>query len=161
MPNPPECTRTRALFGCLSSDPKLMTSLLEENGWGERNEAKEDGHKVTLPIEWVVDIADKDGDWFIGTATGYNDAKQTLHVMVPDSDAPTWTGDVPVNPMVRSQSTPVGVCTLLGPQQLFIPQSFIKDHETGTFVLVANHRTNCSAVRSSSSYLSDRLSCYM
>lgn len=93
--------RTRANFGCLSSDQKLLTSLLTETGWSERNKDEEDGDRVTLPIEWVVDIADKDGDWFIGTATGYNDAKQTLHVMVPDRDAPSWTGDVSVNPLVR------------------------------------------------------------
>eukprot|EP00752_Nemacystus_decipiens_P005170 g4692.t1 len=80
-------------------DDELLNSLLKETGWGERNKAKRDGDHVSLPIEWVVDIADKDGDWFIGTATGYNDAKQTLHVMVPDRDAPTWTGDVAVNPL--------------------------------------------------------------
>ncbi|CAM9168076.1 unnamed protein product, partial [Hapterophycus canaliculatus] len=52
-----------------------------------------------LPIEWVVDIADKDDDWFLATAYGYNDAKQTLHVNVPDCSAPTWTGDVALNPL--------------------------------------------------------------
>lgn len=25
-----------------------------------------------LPVEWVVDVADKDSDWFIGTAYAYN-----------------------------------------------------------------------------------------
>lgn len=100
--HPTSVAPARALLGCLSSDQKLLNSLLKETGWGERNKAEGDGGKVTLPIEWVVDIADKDGDWFIGTATGYNDAKQTLHVMVPDRDAPTWTGDVSLNPLVRS-----------------------------------------------------------
>lgn len=95
--------RTRVPFGCLLSSEKLLTSLLKETGWGERKKKEEkDGDSLTLPIEWVVDIADKDGDWFIGTATGYNDERQTLHVMVPDRDAPTWTGDVSVNPLVGS-----------------------------------------------------------
>eukprot|EP00903_Cladosiphon_okamuranus_P008689 g8325.t1 len=80
-------------------DDELLNSLLKETGWGEKSKTEQDDDKVTLPIEWVVDIADKDGDWFIGTATGYNDAKQTLHVMVPDREAPTWKGDVSVNPL--------------------------------------------------------------
>lgn len=91
-----------SLGGLPSHQNKLLNSLLKETGWGERNKAEQDGDKVTLPIDWVVDIADKDGDWFIGTATGYNDAKQTLHVMVPDREAPTWKGDVSVNLLVRS-----------------------------------------------------------
>ena len=101
MQSPAQLHPHAHLVGCLSSDQKLLNSLLKEAGWGERHKAEGDGDKVTLPIEWVVDIADKDGDWFIGTATGYNDAKQSLHVMVPDRDAPTWTGDVSVNPLVR------------------------------------------------------------
>lgn len=48
-----------------------------------------------------MDIADKDSDWFLATAFGYNDMKQTLHVMVPDGINPTWTGDVAVNQLVR------------------------------------------------------------
>ena len=101
MQSPTQLHPHAHLVGCLSSDQKLLNSLLKEAGWDERHKAEGDGDKVTLPIEWVVDIADKDGDWFIGTATGYNDAKQSLHVMVPDRDAPTWTGDVSVNPLVR------------------------------------------------------------
>ncbi len=81
---------------------QLLTSLLKETGWDKRSKGKDNGTPVVLPIDWVVDIADKDGDWFIGTATGYTDAKQTLRVMVPDRDAPTWTGDVAVHPFVSS-----------------------------------------------------------
>lgn len=83
-------------------ETQLLTSLLKETGWGERSKGEENGTPVTLPIDWVVDIADKDGDWFIGTATGYTDANQTLRVMVPDRDAPTWTGDVALHPLVCS-----------------------------------------------------------
>ncbi|CBJ26068.1 hypothetical protein Esi_0018_0183 [Ectocarpus siliculosus] len=76
-------------------DDELLTSLLQESGWGETS--NEDDRAINLPIEWVVDIADKDNDWFLATAFGYNDMKQTLHVMVPDGINPTWTGDVAVN----------------------------------------------------------------
>lgn len=83
----------------LSSRNKLLTSLLQESGWDETSH--EDNRVVNLPIEWVLDIADKDNDWFLATAFGYNDMKQTLHVMVPDGINPTWTGDVAVNHLVR------------------------------------------------------------
>ncbi|CAN0508408.1 unnamed protein product, partial [Scytosiphon promiscuus] len=56
--------------------------------------------RQALPVEWVVDVADKDNDWFVATAYRYNDAEQKLHVMVPDRHAPTWAGDVAVNPLV-------------------------------------------------------------
>ncbi|CAN0416040.1 unnamed protein product, partial [Ectocarpus sp. 12 AP-2014] len=82
-------------FILLSSRNKLLTSLLQESGWGETS--NEEDRAINLPIEWVVDIADKDNDWFLATAFGYNDMKQTLHVMVPDGINPTWTGDVAVN----------------------------------------------------------------
>lgn len=86
-----------------NNNKKLLTSLLKEAGWGDKSKDEEEdgGEIVTVPIEWVVDIADKDNDWFLATAYGYNDAKQTLHVMVPDRNAPTWTGDVAVNKLVR------------------------------------------------------------
>ncbi|CAN0469469.1 unnamed protein product, partial [Ectocarpus sp. 12 AP-2014] len=76
-------------------DDELLTSLLQESGWGETS--NEEDRAINLPIEWVVDIADKDNDWFLATAFGYNDMKQTLHVMVPDGINPTWAGDVAVN----------------------------------------------------------------
>lgn len=82
-----------------------MESLLKEIGWSGYNTDKSnnaDGrNRPVLPVEWVVDVADKDNDWFVATAYGYNDKDQTLHVMVPDRHAPTWTGDVAVNPVVR------------------------------------------------------------
>ena len=86
-----------------------MGSLLKEVEWGDHNanaDANGDGcssssRRHVLPVEWVVDVVDKDNDWFVATAYGYNDAEQKLHVMVPDRHAPTWTGDVTVNPLVR------------------------------------------------------------
>ena len=93
-----------------------MESLLEEVEWGDDTAAANangDGcsrsssshHRRALPVEWVVDVADKDDDWFVATAYGYNDAEQKLHIMVPDRHAPTWAGDVAVNPLVRGNST--------------------------------------------------------
>lgn len=78
---------------------ELLGVLVTEAGLGE-DDANEKGGPP-LPVEWVVDIADKDNDWFVATAYGYNDIEQTVHVMVPDRDAPTWSGDVALNPLVR------------------------------------------------------------
>jgi len=50
-----------------------------------------------IPIEWVVELADEDLQWFVGTAYMYHDAQQTLHVCVPDKEAPTWEGTVPLD----------------------------------------------------------------
>lgn len=49
---------------------------------------------TSIPIEWVIDIADESNGWFYGTAYHYNDATQMLHVMVPDKQSPTFEGHV-------------------------------------------------------------------
>lgn len=49
--------------------PKKLGSLVAEVG---RGEAGGEESVATLPVEWVVDIADKDSDWFIATAYAYN-----------------------------------------------------------------------------------------
>lgn len=74
-------------------------------GWGEDDAAGGDGLGSALSIEWVVDIADKDNDWFVATAYSYNDLEQTVYVMVPDRDAPTWAGTVTLNHLVRALVT--------------------------------------------------------
>lgn len=52
-----------------ASVPKKLGSLVAEVG---RGEAGGEESVATLPVEWVVDIADKDSDWFIATAYAYN-----------------------------------------------------------------------------------------
>lgn len=49
----------------------------------------------------MVEIADKDNGWFIATAYNYNSVEQSIYVMVPDRDAPTWEGNVMLSPLVR------------------------------------------------------------
>lgn len=84
---------------------KLLGSLVAEAGWSANDVGSEEGG-VVLPVEWVVDIADKDNDWFVATAYGYKDVEQVVHVMVPDRNAPTWTGDVALNALVRDKLRP-------------------------------------------------------
>jgi len=57
-----------------------------------------------VSIEWIVDICDTEAGWFIGTALSYTEtaekghkSKGQLHVVVPDSENPTWTGTVECN----------------------------------------------------------------
>ena len=50
--------------------------------------------KNSVPIEWVIDIADESNGWFYGTGYHYDDATQMLHVMVPDKENPTFDGHV-------------------------------------------------------------------
>jgi hypothetical protein len=50
--------------------------------------------KTSIPIEWVIDIADESNGWFYGTAYHYDDTTQMLHVMVPDRENPTFDGHV-------------------------------------------------------------------
>lgn len=48
--------------------------------------------RENLPLEWVVDIADEQAGWFIGTAYYWKDHTQELYVMVPDQFNPTFEG---------------------------------------------------------------------
>ena len=48
----------------------------------------------SVPIEWVIDIADESNGWFYGTAYHFDDSTQMLHVMVPDKENPTFDGHV-------------------------------------------------------------------
>lgn len=48
----------------------------------------------SIPIEWVIDIADESNGWFYGTGYHYDDTTQMLHVMVPDKENPTFDGQV-------------------------------------------------------------------
>eukprot|EP00598_Pedospumella_elongata_P016784 CAMPEP_0185015064 /NCGR_PEP_ID=MMETSP1098-20130426/99629_1 /TAXON_ID=89044 /ORGANISM="Spumella elongata, Strain CCAP 955/1" /LENGTH=453 /DNA_ID=CAMNT_0027544177 /DNA_START=147 /DNA_END=1509 /DNA_ORIENTATION=- len=51
-------------------------------------------NKNSVPIEWVIDIADESNGWFYGTGYHYDDTTQMLHVMVPDKENPTFDGQV-------------------------------------------------------------------
>jgi hypothetical protein len=48
----------------------------------------------SVPIEWVIDIADESNGWFYATAYSYDDNNQALYVMVPDKENPTFQGHV-------------------------------------------------------------------
>lgn len=50
--------------------------------------------KNSIPVEWVIDIADESNGWFYATAYHYDDTTQMLHVMVPDKENPTFDGQV-------------------------------------------------------------------
>mmetsp|Transcript_14176 Transcript_14176/g.13702 ORF Transcript_14176/g.13702 Transcript_14176/m.13702 type:complete len:385 (-) Transcript_14176:188-1342(-) len=50
--------------------------------------------KDSVPIEWVIDIADQTNGWFYGTAYHFNDTTNMLHVMVPDKQNPSFDGSV-------------------------------------------------------------------
>ena len=55
-------------------------------------------HEAThIPVEWVIDIADETNGWFYGTAYHYNDETNMLHVMVPDSNNPSFDGEIPLD----------------------------------------------------------------
>ena len=53
--------------------------------------------RSTIPLEWVIDIADEQNGWFYGTAYHYDDKTNLLHVMVPDKLNPTFDGMVPLD----------------------------------------------------------------
>lgn len=53
--------------------------------------------KSSIPLEWVIDIADEQNGWFYGTAYHYDDRQMLLHVMVPDKHNPTFDGFVPLD----------------------------------------------------------------
>lgn len=65
------------------SQSQLLDALIAEAGQGTKS-ARGDvdnsdvgtrhGVVDSLPVEWVVDIADKDNDWFVATAYAYNGA---------------------------------------------------------------------------------------
>lgn len=50
--------------------------------------------KTVIPIEWIVDVADESNCWFFGTAYSYNDAANTINVMVPDRNNPVFEGNI-------------------------------------------------------------------
>lgn len=54
---------------------QAFDELLEDNGASRPKDAS----VTTLPIEWVVDIADTGGDWFVATAYSYNGEPQVSH----------------------------------------------------------------------------------
>eukprot|EP01041_Mallomonas_annulata_P010390 gene10390-21669_t len=57
-----------------------------------------ESHDVkSIPIEWVIDIADESNGWFYGTAYHFDDTTQMLHVMVPDKQNPSFDGNVPLD----------------------------------------------------------------
>lgn len=41
-----------------------------------------------LEIEWVIDVADNNLNWFIATAYVYDDEARTIRVAIPDRDEP-------------------------------------------------------------------------
>lgn len=41
-----------------------------------------------LTIEWVVDVADNNLNWFIATAYAYDDETRTIKVAIPDRSEP-------------------------------------------------------------------------
>lgn len=54
-------------------------------------------------MEWIIDICDEQNGWFIGTAYAYMEkvgdngkVQGFLHVVVPDQNNPTWSGNVQV-----------------------------------------------------------------
>lgn len=66
------------LVACHLLGSQLLDSLIAEAVAGRpaRDEGDVGVHGVVdvLPVEWVVDIADKDNDWFVATAYTYNGA---------------------------------------------------------------------------------------
>lgn len=55
-----------------------LSSLATKNG------------SCSLPIEWVVDVADNNLNWFIATAYSYDDNAKTLRVAIPDQNEPEY-----------------------------------------------------------------------
>jgi hypothetical protein len=52
---------------------------------------------AALPVEWVVDVADSNLNWFIATAYSFDDAASTVRVAIPDREEPQWEGDLPLD----------------------------------------------------------------
>ncbi|CAM9353620.1 unnamed protein product [Chrysoparadoxa australica] len=74
---------------------ELRTSPEEEKALKALLQKGDKSHD--LKCLWVVDVADESDDWFIATGYSFNDDKQTVHVMVPDSENPVWEGDIPLD----------------------------------------------------------------
>ncbi|KAH8069520.1 hypothetical protein JL721_5824 [Aureococcus anophagefferens] len=52
---------------------------------------------AAVPVEWVVDVADNNLNWFIATAYSFDDAASTVRVAIPDREEPDWEGDLPLD----------------------------------------------------------------
>ena len=50
-----------------------------------------------VDIEWVVDVADNNLNWFIATAYKYDDSSRTIDVAIPDRREPEWEGSLPLD----------------------------------------------------------------
>ena len=56
------------------------------------------GDATTIQVEWVVDVADNNLNWFVATAYAIDTVRRVLRVAIPDRDEPTWEGDLPLDP---------------------------------------------------------------
>jgi hypothetical protein len=56
------------------------------------------GDDTTINVEWVVDVADNNLNWFVATAYSIDTVRRVLRVAIPDRDEPTWEGDLPLDP---------------------------------------------------------------
>ena len=56
------------------------------------------GENTTIQVEWVVDVADNNLNWFVATAYSIDTVRRVLRVAIPDRDEPTWEGDLPLDP---------------------------------------------------------------
>ena len=56
------------------------------------------GDATTVTVEWVVDVADNNLNWFVATAYAIDTLRKVLRVAIPDRDDPTWEGDLPLDP---------------------------------------------------------------
>jgi hypothetical protein len=74
-----------AQYKTTSEQLSALNKLLDEN------------ETHSIPLEWVIDIADESNGWFYGTAYHYNDNTNMLHVMVPDKLNPSFDGEIPLD----------------------------------------------------------------
>lgn len=70
---------------------QYRTSTTQKNAFAQHLSTS---RQNSIPIEWVIDIADESNGWFYGTAYDYDDTTRMLHVMVPDKENPTFDGQV-------------------------------------------------------------------
>jgi hypothetical protein len=70
---------------------QYRTSTTQKNAFAQHLSSS---RQNSIPIEWVIDIADESNGWFYGTAYDYDDTTRMLHVMVPDKENPTFDGQV-------------------------------------------------------------------
>lgn len=66
--------------------PSMTTTLQERARFSRFVEAEKWSSR--LDIEWVVDVADNNLNWFIATAYVYDDEARTIRVAIPDRDEP-------------------------------------------------------------------------